>query len=325
MEGYTKHCIVPREMPTRAEDRLRQHLAEQGIETLSERRRGERRSNAERRQREGDPPGGGERRLVHSPSGRRQGERRAELVAIEAPELPRWAKRHDGELRFVERIEPDPLAVEDADTARLVVALQSGDREIFGTIYSRYLDRVYNHMRLLLGGHEDAEDTTQDVFISALEALPAFELRGAPVRTWLFRVARNKAIDRLRELERVDLEDPHELNELIDAVLAGEPSEPIALSWLVDTDLLALINRLPLAQRQVLVLRHLGGFGNAEIAVMLDRTPQAVSKLHQRATAFLRERLTAMGRSPQTLEPRSGMRAQIKPSRVIRERRWILS
>jgi DNA-binding CsgD family transcriptional regulator len=64
-----------------------------------------------------------------------------------------------------------------------------------------------------------------------------------------------------------------------------------SLDWLDDKRLLALIEQLPLAQRQVIVLRYMLELRAVEIATVLDRSPEAIRQLHQRAMRFLRQRL----------------------------------
>jgi RNA polymerase sigma-70 factor (ECF subfamily) len=125
-----------------------------------------------------------------------------------------------------------------------------------------------------------------------LEALPGYERREAPFRAWLFRIVRNTAIDRLRQRQRLSPEEP--------GVLARRRDEGSAIPapdsnrWLEDAVLLGQIERLPLAQRQVIVLRYMMEFKTAEIAGVLNRSPEAVRQLHHRAMRFLRERMVQL-------------------------------
>lgn len=184
---------------------------------------------------------------------------------------------------------------EDLDTARLVAQAQEGNRAAFTALYERYFDRVYAYLRVALKDAQEAEDATQQVFTQALIALPSYELRAQPWRAWLFRIARNQALDHLRKRGRVEVEEPGAIERRRQPV---GPGELRALQWTSDDELVLLIERLPEAQRQVLALRYLLGFSGPEIAEVLDRSPGAVRQLHHRALRFLEQRLAALGREP---------------------------
>ena len=81
--------------------------------------------------------------------------------------------------------------------AALVRAAQD-DPAAFGALYDRYLDRVYSYARARTANEEDAADLAHQVFQRALEALPRYRAQSAPFAAWLFRIARNAAIDRHR-------------------------------------------------------------------------------------------------------------------------------
>lgn len=212
--------------------------------------------------------------------------------------------------------------VEDEDTARLVARFQAGDREVFAQIYSRYFDRVYRYVRLILNDPHEAEDVAQQVFAQAYQALPRYEHRRS-FWVWLFIVVRNQALKALRQRGRVDLEDPGEMSRRR-RVSASAAEELSALGWISDSDLLLFIERLPLPQRQVLLLRYMLDLSNPEIAAILDRSPTDISRLNHRALAFLRERLTAIGREPNRRLADSQWRRRTTRVQVIRARRFAL-
>src|SRR5207247_785202 len=97
---------------------------------------------------------------------------------------------------------------------------------------------------------------------------------------------------------RVDIEDPGEIDRRREVECDTE-LPPEALEWLTDQDLMVLVSRLPLAQRQVILLRYMMDLSCPEIAEVLGRTPDAVRQLQQRALNFLRVRLSALGRGPE--------------------------
>lgn len=81
-----------------------------------------------------------------------------------------------------------------ASEADLIAAAHRGSREVRAELFGRHWEAVWRHARALSGTPEAADDLTQDVFERAFRALGDFESRSG-VRTWLLRIATNRAID----------------------------------------------------------------------------------------------------------------------------------
>ena len=224
-----------------------------------------------------------------------------------------------GRVTFAERIDQSIEHLEDLDTARLVISFQSGDRSAFESLYARYFDRVYGYLRVTFSERHEAEDAAQQVFVQVFEHLARYERRSQPFRAWLFTIVRNVALMRLRKESRVDVVDPVELGRQRDE----EAPDLHALAWISDSDLMIFVERLPVAQRQVLMLRFMLGLRAAEIAEILGRTPNDVSQMQSRALRFLRDRLTAIGRSGTSRE-RSRLQRRKLQAPVLRARRFAL-
>src|SRR5260221_7871651 len=92
----------------------------------------------------------------------------------------------------------DPVAEQGA---RLFRQAQNGDRAAFGRIVELYQDRLYNATLRLVGDHEEARELTQEAFTRALVKLDGFRGEAGPY-TWLFRIAVNLSISRLRKVQR---------------------------------------------------------------------------------------------------------------------------
>lgn len=226
-----------------------------------------------------------------------------------------------GGVTFVERIEASDENLEDLDTARLVTRFQAGEREVFTALYNRFFDRVFGYMRVLLKGSHAAEDATQQVFMQVLEALPRYERRRQPFRAWLFVVVRNRALTELHDANRTEPVEEVENGEIDDEQANGGGLEP--LTWLSDPDLMMLIDRLPLPQRQVLLLRYMMDLDFRQIGEILGRREDDVRALQYRALKFLRKRLAALGRRSRFGE-RSRMRRCPDKANVLRARRFAL-
>jgi RNA polymerase sigma-70 factor, ECF subfamily len=295
------YCLYPAELQTRLGRTIARFASEHGAVAVAERRRSDRRSRGDRRTVSWSADGACasvlERRRIRNDDGRRVAERRATLIPVSAPApLPRRLRSVAEEIVFVEAIDLGEEHAEDVDTARLVTRLQAGECDLFATLYNRYFDRIYGYLRVTLHDGHEAEDVTQHVFMRMLENLPNFELRSVPFRAWLFKIVRNDAITHLQRRNRVSVEDPAEIDRLRDHAEA-DPLDDGVLDWLSDQDLIVLVSRLPLNQRQVIMLRYMLDLTAPEIAAILDRSPESVRQSQARALAFLRSRLSSLGRS----------------------------
>jgi DNA-directed RNA polymerase specialized sigma24 family protein len=290
------YCLVPRDLAPRVHACLRRHFADDAAVEVIVDERGQDRRGMDRRDHSDASEAAGERRRIRAREGRRVAERRAALVVVDGPPLPRRVRSCAQRLLFVERIETLGSHAEDLDTARLVTRIQSGDRDAFAILYMRYFDRVYTYMRTVFGKPQDAEDVTQQVFIDVLNGIGRYERRAQPFRAWLFTVARNHALRRLARRKQLDLLAPEDLARLQAPApsvrLEPDTADLDALGWISDRELTGL-------------------------------TDETVRKQHSRALSFLRARLAAVGRAPRRTS-RAGTRLLIKRSGVLRGRRFSL-
>jgi RNA polymerase sigma-70 factor (ECF subfamily) len=175
-------------------------------------------------------------------------------------------------------------------TSRAVARAKQGDREALRYLYSRYADNVYSYVSSIVRDHYEAEDVTQQVFAKLTDSLARYEERGAPFLSWLVRLARNAAIDQLRARRAIPVADPIESEAADD----GEEADR-------RETLRSALDTLPEDQREIIVLRHLGGLAPAEIATRLGRSESAVNGLHHRGRRALRAELIRLGAAPVTL------------------------
>jgi RNA polymerase sigma-70 factor (ECF subfamily) len=218
-------------------------------------------------------------------------------------------------------VEPSGRDAEDRGTGHLIVRIQAGDIAAFDELYLGYFDRVYAYARVALRDAHEAEDVTQQVFANVIQALPRYQVRGdTPFRAWLFRITRNVVLKALSRTGRLRPEEPTELDRRLES---PTPEPPLGLDWLSDTDLAMLVERLPLSQRQVILLRYVFDLATDEIASALSRSPVAIRMLEHRAMRALEARLEAM-RGPSRNCDRSPMVALTRPMTVVTSRRLAL-
>jgi RNA polymerase sigma-70 factor, ECF subfamily len=186
-----------------------------------------------------------------------------------------------------------------ASEAELVRALKAGDPGAFTEMVERYSGTVYNlALRLMRNDPMEAEDVLQETFISAFRALDRFEGR-SQLSTWLYRIAYNAALMRLRkrELPTVSIDEPIENEEgdpiprqLVDW---GAVPDQVLLNGELRRALDAAVAALPETLRSVFVLRDIEGLSTADTASVLDLTQTNVKVRLHRARLALRERLSS--------------------------------
>lgn len=158
----------------------------------------------------------------------------------------------------------------DLDDFYLVRRSQDGYLDAFEILVQRYTPLAYRVAYRLIGNHQDAQDVTQDSLVAAWEGLARF--RGdASFSTWLYRIVTRRSLNKLTR-GRVD-----DSVDLLDSVAddADEPAIDVERTMTANA-VTAAIAELPLAQRVVVVLHHLEGLSNAEVAAITRSTVPAV-------------------------------------------------
>jgi len=171
----------------------------------------------------------------------------------------------------------------------LLAAYGNGDPDAARTLVARWAPRILAYAgRLLKGDRAEAEDVTQETMLRLWRMAPDWRRGGAPVGAWLYRVAGNLCIDRLRRNRLVVPGSPAAESDSVDRY-------PTPLSGLQDAArlraLYAAMADLPDRQRQAVTLRHIEELPNAEIARILDTTPEAAESLTARGRRTLAQRL----------------------------------
>ncbi len=187
------------------------------------------------------------------------------------------------------------MAVRARDS-RLVSRTLAGDGEAFEDLVLLYYDRiralVYHHLHR----EDELDDALQEIFLKAYQALPNFRKR-SNFYTWLYRIASNYCIDRLRKkrLELISL-DASESRDSIEARLPGSPNSPedsFTSSERVKLVRMALDKLDPIYQN-ILVLRELEGLTYEELVESLDIGIGTVKSRLARARAELKKILEEM-------------------------------
>ena len=169
----------------------------------------------------------------------------------------------------------------------LVARAQDGDREALEELYLLHFDRIYSYLHMSVGNRHDAEDLTTQTFLKMLESIGKFRWQSAPFSAWLFRIAHNLAMDHFRAARRWHPEEE---------VPEPEPDESTsaeagALESIGRKTMLELIEELSPEQQQVLTLKFVFNFANADVAAILGKSEGAIKSLQHRALVSLQKQL----------------------------------
>ena len=173
--------------------------------------------------------------------------------------------------------------------AALVRAAQAGDARAFGELYERYRQPLYRYCLARSDSPHEAEDLVSDVFLKAMESLTRYRDQGLPFIAFLYRVARNAAIDRSRK------EKGSSLFEMTVEPRSAVDVEGAAARSLEMDAILGAMRKIKPEYREVILLRFVEGYSAADVAKLLDKAEKAVWNLQQRGLERLRHELKRTG------------------------------
>lgn len=178
------------------------------------------------------------------------------------------------------------------DTA-FIERLKNKDGAAFSQLVEEKQQLVYNTALGILQNEEDAEEVTQDVFISVYENLKSFK-EEAQISTWIYRIAINKSLDAEKKKQR------QKRGGFLKRIFDNEVNEEAAHfehpGVLLDQKenaaaLFAALKKLPSAQRTAFILQKMEGQTNKDIAAIMELNETAVESLLARAKKNLRNTL----------------------------------
>lgn len=178
----------------------------------------------------------------------------------------------------------------------LITAYHSGDELAINDLIQRHLRPVYNFVYRLVGGTNETEDITQEVFLKMWQNLGKYNIE-QNFKTWLFTIAHNAAIDWLRRKKNINFsqfENADGENVLLDNLVDPEPL-PDAVLARADEDkfVAAALNNLAPIYREVLLLYYVEQLTLAEVSQILKKPLDTIKSQHRRALILLRKSLVA--------------------------------
>jgi RNA polymerase sigma-70 factor (ECF subfamily) len=203
-----------------------------------------------------------------------------------------------------------PAAATDPATARAVELLRrsvEGDRTAFGQLVVLYQDRIYNAVLRMVGDREEASELTQEAFAKALASLDGFRGDAHPY-TWLFRIALNGAVSRLRQAKRrrtfsldgvagggngTPGRPPDQAASLMERMRSTTATDPAEAAETRERagQVLAALGRVDPEHRAVLVMRDVDGLDYQQMADVLGLPLGTLKSRLFRARVALRDQL----------------------------------
>ena len=161
------------------------------------------------------------------------------------------------------RSDAEPAPAELASDSDLLVRVAGRDREAFEVIYRRYIRSVFGLALQRLRDRERAEDAVQEMFAAVWRSASTYKPDRGPAAPWLYAIARNAIVDRVRARDDLPMEPPD--------VMSDEPgpadrAESSFVSWRVHRAL----ETLPEREREVIELAYWSGLSQSEVASFLD-------------------------------------------------------
>ncbi len=164
----------------------------------------------------------------------------------------------------------------------------------FATLHNRYEQKIRHYLERLVG-EEESKDLTQEVFIRVNESLKTFRGEAMP-STWIYKIATNAALDRMRKNKRsrmlLPLDEGGEREDM--NVWTGEirATDQHVIRKEMNDCIRNIVSGLPETYRVVIVLSDIEGFKNEEMAQILGLSLETVKMRLHRARAKLKEELS---------------------------------
>jgi RNA polymerase sigma-70 factor, ECF subfamily len=199
--------------------------------------------------------------------------------------------------RMPQSVESTP-AIADSD-ALAVERTLAGERDAFRVLVERYSQNVFRLAYRMTGNRHDAEEVVQEAFLRAYQKLGQFAAR-ANFGTWVYRIAANYAIDRMRQRQKeearrqnptTEMEEGMEQDPLSLVHDAAPTPERLTQSLELRAQMEHALAALSHAERTAFVMRHWEGCGIEEIAGVLKSSSSATKNTVFRAVQKLRTAL----------------------------------
>lgn len=161
----------------------------------------------------------------------------------------------------------EPVHTDGGETNELLVRVAEGDQAAFGALYDLLAPRVFGTIKRLLIDHAQSEEVAQEVFLEVWQSARRFEPNKGGATTWIFTMAKRRAIDRIRSAQASRDRDTRVGIRDFDA---GYDSVAESAEISIERERVGdAMKSLTDAQRQAIALAYDGGYSHSEIAELL--------------------------------------------------------
>ena len=183
------------------------------------------------------------------------------------------------------------MTFESSEIEQLIIRAQQGDDEAITRLYETHAPAIYRYV-LYRVPDDEAEDLTAEVFVKMMEALPRYEVTGAPFEVWLYRIAAARIADYYRQRKR----QPQAV--LSETLSTDDPQpEEHLLAKQEIRRLRDALTHLTDEQQTVLVLRFIERKTHEEVAAVIGKSVTAVKSIQHRALSRLSTLLGSDGKA----------------------------
>lgn len=173
---------------------------------------------------------------------------------------------------------------------QLLERIARKDDAALSEFYDRYSKLIYSFVLKILHSQNDAEEVTADVFWQVWRQAESYNVARGSVVAWLITIARSRAIDKRRGLERRGEETEIDLKFMEDGSNTSDPEVDVYLKE-TRSMIEGVLGELNEKQRQIVELAYFKGLSQSEISELLDEPLGTVKTRSRAAMQFLRERL----------------------------------
>jgi len=178
----------------------------------------------------------------------------------------------------------------DSTDESILIQRAKTDKEAFGQLYERYVDRIYNYVYYRTGNTADAEDLTARIFERAIKHIGNYQDQGVPFSAWLYRIAHNLVANWHRDRSRRKIVSIDDVSQWI----VTDHGPEFATQLMQDKEaLLEAIKRLPADRQDLLIFKFVEHLSNAEIGNIMGRSEGAIKSLYHRTLLSLREDMSS--------------------------------
>jgi RNA polymerase sigma-70 factor (ECF subfamily) len=181
------------------------------------------------------------------------------------------------------------------DDTQLIENAGNGDHEAFGSLYERYVRKIYNYIYYRTGNVNDAEDLTAKVFHRAFRHIESYNQRGIPFSAWLYRIAHNLVANWYRDRSR---KKEVALDEQLPSSFQFDFPESALEKSQESEKMIKALRKLPPERQQLIILKFVEGMSNIEIGLIMRKSEGAIKSLYHRTLQSLRKEIEKLEQQP---------------------------